>query len=367
MTAHVSERAPETPEPLLAFIHVPKAGGTTFNNILRIHYPDGAMHRGLSVFEGVEEAQAALRSMTGDAKVRALAGHLTFGLHDLLPAETRYLTMLRDPVERTLSHYGYLVRHYFSRDRSARVKGAGVVPPWLTRPSRTPTLDECLMDRSYIPDNLQTRMLCGLVSPFDELPPHALDQAKRNLLDRFAYVGTTERLEEFVALLNLDLDWPAVAYKLYNKSTRRLSREELPAHTLRYIEERNALDRELHAHAGDLLERALERAGPELELELEVLRRCGTRHRSRGEVERARSAAIIRSLPVEARVEFALTVGELSRAEFRASRLLALEQQSQKPTSLGERLRLPTGIASRFRGYLPGYSRSSDHARAKRA
>ena len=34
---------------------------------------------------------------------------MVFGLRDVLPADARYLTVLRDPVERTLSHYGYLV------------------------------------------------------------------------------------------------------------------------------------------------------------------------------------------------------------------------------------------------------------------
>jgi hypothetical protein len=313
-----SVRPGTRPVPLLVFIHIPKAAGTTLANLLRIHYPDG-FHRGTSVFAGVEQVEEPLRALAADSSTRAVSGHLTFGLRDRLPPDARYLTMLRDPVERTLSHYSFLVRYFFARARSTPdVKGAGLVAPWLPAPSDAPTLDECIAEGSYIPDNLQTRMLCGLVSPFDELPLDALDQARHNLRDGFAFVGTTERFEEFLALLNIELDWPTVAFKRYKENTRRLGKEQLPVETLRAVEERNALDRELHAYAGELLEEALERAGPELDAEVEVLRRAAARrHGSAGEVEGARSGTAIRSLPVEARVELAIKEGELARAELR--------------------------------------------------
>jgi hypothetical protein len=32
-------------------------------------------------------------------------GHMPFGLHLLLPQETKHITFLRDPIERTLSYY----------------------------------------------------------------------------------------------------------------------------------------------------------------------------------------------------------------------------------------------------------------------
>src|SRR5205085_2218053 len=103
---------------------------------------------------------------------------------DRLPADARYLTILRDPVERTLSHYYYLVEPPGKEGRF----GGGLVPPGLPRPSPGLTLEDALGDGAYIPDNLQTRLLCGLVSPYDPLPADALEQAKRNVRERFAYV-----------------------------------------------------------------------------------------------------------------------------------------------------------------------------------
>ncbi len=46
-----------------------------------------------------------------------------------------------------------------------------------------------------IPDSLQTRMLWGLQSAYDELPADALERAKRNLGERLAHIGTTERFD----------------------------------------------------------------------------------------------------------------------------------------------------------------------------
>src|SRR5205807_2156729 len=120
-------------------------------------------------------------------------------------------------------------------------------------------------------DNLQTRMLCGIESPYDELPASALDDAKRNLRERLAWVGTTERFTEFLALLNLELGWPTLAPRRARANPRRPRGDELRPLAERY----NELDRGLYAYAAELLEDALARRGPELADEVEVLRRAG--------------------------------------------------------------------------------------------
>src|SRR5262249_61752644 len=95
---------------------------------------------------------------------------IPFGLaHRCLP-DGRYVTILRDPVARVLSQF-----RYFKAGR-----GLGHVPTWLPKPPADLTLEQALADGSYILDNLQTRMLCGLESPFDPRPADALDRASDN-------------------------------------------------------------------------------------------------------------------------------------------------------------------------------------------
>ena len=315
----------ERAEPLLVLLHIPKTAGMTLASILHAHYGEAFIggvggdrrmppeKRPPNVFSRFEYLDEGLREAAGES-TRALAAHITFGLRDRLPADARWFTVLREPVERTLSQYYFYVRPPGKR----RGAGAGFVPPWLPPPSPELTLEECLSERGYIPDNLQTRMLCGLVSPYDPLPPDALEQAKGNLRERFAFVGTTERFEEFLALLNLELGWPTIAYRRSNANPKRPWKGDLPDDVLRIVEERNALDRELHAYAGELLAGALEQAGPELEDELDVIRRAEAQ-RHEGEV----SAVAVRSLPVEARVRLALKEAELAEARLRIKRLNA--------------------------------------------
>jgi hypothetical protein len=310
-------------EPRLVLVHIPKTAGTSLASILHHHY--GAAFRGgvgvarrgplhrrpPNVFSRFDEVEPQLESIVERRRLRALAAHITFGWADRLPADTRYLTVLRDPVERTLSHYFYLVAPTPKRRGGAQV-GLGLVPPWLAPPVPELTLEECLDERSYIPDNLQTRMLCGILSPYDPLPDDGLERAKANLRERFAYVGTTEQFEFFLALLNLERGWPTVAFRRARTNVNRPQREDVPADLRRIAEERNQLDRELYEYAGALLAEALRRVDPgSLADEVEVLRSG-----SRGE-----DGIDVRRLPFEARVALARMEAELAHIELHNRRL----------------------------------------------
>ncbi len=296
--------------------------------ILRHHYRGGGFAGGGNAFARFELIDARLRDIARRPKVRAVAGHLTFGLHNRLPADARYVAILRDPVERTLSHH-----HVLPRSRPNRVPGrqrTGLVPPWLPPAPAGISLAEALVPGGYILDNLQTRMLCGIVSPYDELPADALERAKKNLEERFAHVGTTERFDELLALLDLELGWPAIAYRRSRAFAGRLRREDLSPDLLRLVEERNALDRDLHAFAGSLLDRAVERAGPDLAAELEVIRAATRRW---NEPAGPPGAEEIRSLDVDARVVLALKEAELARAEVQLRKLAKKEKRRRKQST----------------------------------
>jgi hypothetical protein len=265
------------PDPLL-LVHLPKTAGTTLAQLMRYHYRDGAFKGAGNVLSRFEEAQPRLRTIAGKPKLRAAAGHVSFGLAErVLPAAT-FVTILREPVARTLSQY------YFLTESG---NGTGLVPPWLDGDARGLSLGDAF-GRGYLLDDLQTRMLCGLVSPYDALPDDALDRAKANLRDRFAYVGTTERFDELLARLNLALGWPTTAYERARENTRRPA--EVSAELTTLAAERNELDRELHVYAGELFAETVDAA---VEEEAGVIREATARWngaepvRSDARVERA--------------------------------------------------------------------------------
>src|SRR2546428_5817130 len=317
----------EGDDPLLVFVHIPKTAGTTIGTLLRHHY--GPRFRRINTSGAAhdsERLQERVAAALAEPTVQAVQGHISFGLSEFFPADARYATLLRDPLERMLSEYHHLV----TRTGTWR-------HDWLPAPSPELTLADCLGVRSYIPDNLQTRMLCGLALPIDPLSADALEQAKRNLHDRFRYVGTTERFDEFLALLNIELAWPTVAYERVRVVPGRPGREALTPDALRLAEEATVLDRALHEYAGQLLSAALERAAPELQVELEVLQTALRTRADAGARSKAVAIARARAFPIEARVELAVKEAELvrSRAEVRDLRKLLTRSEARIRTLKG--------------------------------
>jgi hypothetical protein len=163
-----------------------------------------------------------------------------------------------------------------------------------------------MFERGYLLDDLQTRMLCGLVSPYDELPADALDRARANLRGRFAYVGTTERFDELLAVLNLALGWPTTAHEPARENPHRPA--EVPDELRALVAERNRLDAKLHAFAGDLLAERLDAA---VEEEAAVIAEATARWK-----EAREASEPVRSPSPDARVERALEEARLVRAAF---------------------------------------------------
>ena len=95
----------------MIFLHLPKAAGTTLHMILDRQYgPDEAftidgqrVRESIEVFKQLPESERA--------RIRALKGHMAFGPHHHLPRPAIYVTLLRDPVRRLISHYHNVRRH----------------------------------------------------------------------------------------------------------------------------------------------------------------------------------------------------------------------------------------------------------------
>lgn len=174
------------------------------------------------------------------ARGRVAVGHIPYGLFRAhLPRDSRYVTVLRDPVERILSHYHGHIR------RTDRTEALGLVT--------AESLQEALELRPSDLSNLATRFLCGDPSPMGELPADALDRAKANLRD-FEFVGITERFDESIVLMQRALGLPTVLYERLHVSPDRPSADEISEEDRSLIVEMNTLDRELYSFARTLFD-----------------------------------------------------------------------------------------------------------------
>ncbi len=246
------------------FVHVPKTAGVSLTRIIEREYGRDAVWR-VYGYERAADPRNFL-DLTADkrAAIRAVVGHMEFGFHRLLTGPSRYVTILRDPIDRIVSHYHYLVHVAPERPRDA-LKGIDSLEAYVTR-----------SPQASVFNNGQVRQLGGdLHVPGRPATRHMLEQALRNL-EQFAVVGLQERFDESVLLMRQALGWGWPVLARHNTTPNRPGLDAVDTHTRELITEHNALDLELYKFGRACFERQLAAYGPSLDEDLATLRRVRT-------------------------------------------------------------------------------------------
>jgi hypothetical protein len=238
-----------TDKPVL-FIHIPKTAGSSFLTILKHRFGEQRVFR-LQRPDEMEQTQID-RLIAGDLKnLDCLIGHFPIHLFtDHLPA-FRPFTMLRDPVERVLSHF----RFFKSRPLSERT------------PLKLPedfTLEDFLESRvphNYAQTrNLMCRMLCGEAKLSDpsnpsfwepEDPGAMVEQSLANL--RAIDFGIVEEMD--TTLMFVRHAWrPRVALKEVRTNVTGPPGRERNARSIQRIVDLNTSDIALYLEARRLFQ-----------------------------------------------------------------------------------------------------------------
>lgn len=139
-------------EPALVFLHIPKTGGTTLHHHFSAHFtPD----------ETCPERYSNLQAYSPKdlRRWRFFSGHFDTDAIKLIPRPLFIVTVLRDPIERLLSHY-----HFWKRHKLEYVEQAGLIALQITKAG---TLRDFLStDNGHIfptATNLMTSQLAGVV------------------------------------------------------------------------------------------------------------------------------------------------------------------------------------------------------------
>ncbi|MCP5102495.1 MAG: sulfotransferase family 2 domain-containing protein [bacterium] len=263
----------------IIFLHVPKTAGRTLNSIIRNQYePASIFANGEAVISRLgkdwgkttasERWEISREILAGlpepeKRKIKVLLGHMNFGRHELLPQPCTYVTLLREPKERILSHYYHILRmkeHHLYHTITTRKMTVG---------------DYIRSGITFTADNGQTRMISGAGDRYEygRCPREILEKARSNLREHFSIAGLMEEFDETLILIRREFNWSPPYYRKQNVTHDRPALEDIPGGERRIIEEHNRLDIELYKYARELFKEKLSRQGPSFEKELRQFQR----------------------------------------------------------------------------------------------
>jgi len=247
-------------EDVLYFIHIPKTAGGTLISYLDENFDLEQIchkHYWSEWFDDIPR---------DFSKYRLYRGEFGLSLERFLNKKPIYLTVLRDPLKRTMSHFETL----------RRVLGPAVIDFF----SKSNNISDFINDSHYglMLKNVQTRYLSleldiptilqsteyGLKHFLIESTPEFLSPnlsddelikiAKKNLLSS-VFVGLVEKFEESLFLLHYTFGWkPKKANLRNNKSNTPINQKEISNETLSKILDYNKLDIELYEYGKNLFE-----------------------------------------------------------------------------------------------------------------
>ncbi len=225
-------------------MHTPKTAGLTLHSILENKYPWFKHYVQERVDNGDFFKHLSTRKRNS---FQVLRGHFPYGLHHYHNQKFTYLTLLRDPITRTISGYDYILRthtHPFNRIISENKM----------------SLNEFL-ERNVIKtwDNMQTRFLSGDISlESGGVNEIIFEKAKRNLSQVNMLFGITELFVNSINYFSKNLGWGKTNFKNKNEAGKyRYLSSPIDEKTTQTIVSKNQFDIKLYKWAKEEFEKKL--------------------------------------------------------------------------------------------------------------
>ncbi len=199
----------------IIFFHIPKSGGVSVSSLLMNEYD-------LSQISNPNPENICLYSYGTHSSLFTIQKNLEI-------SKFKFITFLRNPIDRILSEHRYCIRKH---NANPDILIAHNLPPE-GDPIETASNNMC-------------KSLSGLDDKNPLIPIEAhLESAKNTLKDKFFFLGITEKMEESIHLLYSKLGWKIPEEIPHFNKTEDIT---FPPDVLQKIAERNWADIELYEY-----------------------------------------------------------------------------------------------------------------------
>jgi hypothetical protein len=249
------EDAPD--RPLIVVVHIAKTAGTALRRFVRGNLADAeveVIHNLRYLARNPAERLEWFRDWYSTlevgrrARLSCVMSHWAGYLLPALDREADALTLVREPVDRTLSYYFHKQRQHpeWSLDTLERLAEERSAPDWRSHPRAE------LLDRLF--DNWQSRVLLAIfhdVSTLESLEPEDGEaemwrERLRELAEDVFTIGVQDRFDAYAGLLARRYGWLDAAVRRAKVNPHRPASPVVSATLREAVLAHNWLDCELH-------------------------------------------------------------------------------------------------------------------------